>query len=214
MLEIARWLWTFALAGAILAVLLTGRWRQIPLFSIWLAATAIQTAAHFSNIDMQGTWWLNWTPVLSALKTCAALECAWRIMQPLQMRAAWIVALAGIAGGATFAAGRVRPDRPWIEAAMIMRHFEAALLAFLLLCMLVAWLLRYRSPERWLVWHSWLLFGTIANTLWQLIVYGGIANPTMGDWKSNLMWWYFRGAACFVLWTAILRNYRSARLAL
>ena len=206
MLEIARWFWTLALTGAIVALVLTGRWRQLPLFTLWLLATAIQTAAHFSNIDVDGSWWLKWTPALSALKTLAVAECAWKLFGSMQSRFAWIAALAGISGGATLAAARVRPDtRPWLEAAMVMRHFEAGLLAFLLLAMMAGWI--WGTGDRLMRAHIWAMGMCIAIVLSGLLAY----EATPQAWWGIMAATYLGVGLCYVAWTILfVRGFRSA----
>ncbi len=142
MLDLARILWTLALAALILALLITRRFRALPVFSAYLLATGLQAAFHWRNLDMHSSWWIAWTIPLATLKAASMAEAFWLRATGMTRRPLWLLALAGVSAGAVFLAGRVPDDSPWLMAAMVFRHVEAGMLAFGLLCIWVSWLLK------------------------------------------------------------------------
>lgn len=108
MLEAARVIWTVALAALILALLLTRTYRKLPVFTAYLLATALQACVHWSNMDLKGEWWIGWTEALFTLKAASMCEAFWHRGAGMRRRPLWLLALAVIAGGATFLWGRVR----------------------------------------------------------------------------------------------------------
>ncbi len=197
MLDLARILWTLALAALILALLITRCYRSLPVFSAYLLATALQAAFHWRNLDFAGTWWINWAIALSAFRAATVAETFWLRAVGMRHRLPWLMGLSGMAAGATFLAGRVRPDRPWIETTMVFRHFEAGLLALLLMGIGVTAILSH-GIERWLKVHSWLLAGLILSRLAGLIWYEHLpVGFTEDDWDRVQTLTYLGAAVCY-----------------
>lgn len=207
MLDFARWTWTVSLAALVLALLFTRRFRSLPLFSVYLLATATQAAMHWRNMDMQGTWWINWAVALSVFRLAAVAEIFWLRAAWMHRRILWFAALCGISGGVTYAAGRVRPDSRWIEAAMVFRHFETGLLVALLLGIWVTYLWGSVVKD-YLTTHSWLMVLLIASRVAGSIWYEHLPpNFADADWGRIQAWTYLGATACYAGWITLPVKY-------
>ena len=88
--------------------------------------------------------------------------------------------------------------------AMVFRHFEACLLAFGLISIWTARMLRTEKPPLWIRQHGWFLCGLVANTLGGLLAY---EQAPAESWNWIMMATYLGAAACYAGWiNALLRH--------
>lgn len=196
---IARWIWLLLLIAALAALLYRGRLRVVPWFGLYLAAALAQTAAHFSNMDFRSSWWPTWTAVMVVLRSAAAVEVFWRRARRAHRPALWCIGLAGIPAGVTVIAARLRPDVWHFRAAQLLRHFEVALLAFVLLSMYVTWLIERQSG--FVRWHAWLYAALIGNQVAGLLLYESLPPGfSAADWNHVMTLTYCGAALCYAGW--------------
>lgn len=206
-----QWIWALSIGGLLIVLTASSAWKLVPCFTLLLITSVAQAIAHPSNMDFTGSWWISWNKVLTGLKVLTAIEVFYVRTKAISHRAAWLVLISSMCFGATYCFARVDTGQPWVEATVVMKQFQATLVAFLIIVALIP-LLVDSTLTPMIHFHTWILIALFTNSLVALATQEPLLpNISLEDWKVIMRQSYLGASICYLTWSVVtLRFYDSA----